>query len=135
MKDSSCRDPKMEAYYKNCMASSSITLHADIMRPPTNSQKLHPIEPRFHLTSSQGISMNLLSTPGRLKGPTVHCPTPPPRQKPPRPELTSCRQKARPYKPTLSPTGALRTSTVSFEGSSPWIRLRLDKSLAGPRPL
>jgi hypothetical protein len=35
----------------------------------------------------------------------------------------------------LEPDWCNHTSTVSFEASSPWKRLRLDRSLIGPRPL
>jgi hypothetical protein len=65
----------------------------------------------------------------------VHHSIPHLRRKLPRPGLKSCRRKARPYQPTSSLTGMFRTSTVSLEGISPWIRPRLDGSLAGPRPL
>jgi hypothetical protein len=120
----------------NSQKSQKSTMsHADTMRLPMNSQKSHLVEPRFHLTSSQEISINLPSTSGRQKGSTVCRSTPQPRQKPHQPRLRSCRWKARPYQPIPSLTGALRTSTVSFEGSSPWKRSRLDGSLVGPRPL
>jgi hypothetical protein len=38
------------------------------MKLPTNSRKSRLVEPRFHLTFSQGIFINLLSTPGRSGG-------------------------------------------------------------------
>jgi hypothetical protein len=70
-----------------------------------------------------------------IGGLTIHYSISHLRQKLPRPGLTSCRRKARPYQPTSSPTGVFRTSTISLEGTSPRIRPSLDRSLAGPRPL
>jgi hypothetical protein len=69
------------------------------------------------------------------RGGTVHHSIPHLRRKLPRPRLKSCRWKARPHQPTSSPTGVFHTSTISLEGTSPWIRPRLDGSLAEPRPL
>jgi ribonuclease HI len=58
MKDSSCHDHKMEAYYKKvwCLEKKfhyrSTMSHIDIMRLPMNSRKSRLIKPRFHLTFS-----------------------------------------------------------------------------------
>jgi hypothetical protein len=84
---------------------------------------------------SRGISINRPSTPGQPGGQTIHHSIPHLRWKLPRPGLKSCRRRAEPYQPTSSPTGVFCTSTVSLKGISPWIRLRLDGSLAGARAL
>jgi hypothetical protein len=142
MKSSSCRDPKMEAYCEEVwrledkfhglklnhvarryneaadelakIASSRATVPPDVF-----TRDLH--QPFINARADGGL--------------TIHHSIPHLRQKLPRPGLKSCRRKAQPYQPTSSPTGVFRTSTVSLEGISPWIRLRLDGSLAGPRPL
>jgi ribonuclease HI len=98
MKNSSCHDPKMEAYAKKCgalrtsfMASNSTTSHVGIMRPSTNWRKSRPNEPRFHRTFSQKISSNHPSTSGRAEASMGHHSTLHLRQKPPRPKLRPCR--------------------------------------------
>jgi hypothetical protein len=142
MKDSSYHDPKMEAYCKevwrledkfhglelNHVARryneaadelTKITSSRATVPPDVFSRDLH--EPSIDARMTEGADSPLLD--------------PHLRRKPPRLGLTSCRWKARPYQPTSSLTSALCTSTVSSKGSSPWIRPRLNGSLAGPRPL
>jgi hypothetical protein len=142
MKDSSCHDFKMEAYYKEAWrledkfdglelnhitrryneAADKLTKIASsrtMVPPDVFSRDLH--EPSVDLRAIEGV--NSLSLDPHL------------RQRPPRLGLTSCRRKAQHHQPTSSPTGVFRTSTVSFEGSSLRIRPRLDESLAGPKPL
>jgi hypothetical protein len=142
MKDSSCHNPRMEAYYKevwhledkfhglelNHVARRyneatdelvKITSSRTMVPPNVFSRDLH--KPFIDLRATEGVDSPSLD--------------PQLRQRPPRLGLASCRWKARPYQPISSPTCALRTLTISFEGSSPWTRSRLDGSLVGPRPL
>jgi hypothetical protein len=135
MKSSSCCDPKMEAYCKEvwCLedkfhglelnhiarryneatdelmkiASSRATVLPDVF-----TRDLH--QPSVDTRASRGAD-----------GPSLDPP----------PEAEAPSTGARPYQPTSSLTGMFRTSTVSLEGISPWIRPRLDGSLVRPRPL
>jgi ribonuclease HI len=142
MKDSSCHDPKMEAYCKelrrledkfhglelnhvacrhNEAADELVKITSSRTTVPPNVFSRDLYKPSVDLRTTEGVESLPLD--------------PQLRQKPPRPGLTSYRRKAQPCQPISSPTGALRTSTVSFEGSSPWKRSRLDGSPVGLRPL
>jgi hypothetical protein len=141
IKDSSCHDPKMEAYCKEvrCLDKfhglelNHITRKyneaADELTKIASSRTTVPLEvflrdlhePSVDLRAIEGVDS--LSLDPHL------------RQRPPRPGLMSCRQKALHHQLTSSLTSAFRTSTVLFEGSSLKIRPRLYGSLAEPRPL
>jgi hypothetical protein len=128
MKDSSCHDPKMEAYCKEVWC----------LEDKFHGLKLNHIVRRYNEATDElaKIMSNRATVPPDVFSRDLHEPSidarmtegaddplldPHLRRKPPRLGLTSCRWKARPYQPTLSLTGALHTSTVSLEGSSPWI--------------
>jgi hypothetical protein len=142
MKDSSCHDPKMKAYCKEVRQLEDkfhdlelnhimrryneaidelvkIVSGRTTVPPDVFSRDLH--EPSVDLRMTEGVD-----------GPSLD---PPPEAEAPSTRLTSCRWKSRHHQQTSSPIGVFRTSTVSFEGNSYRIRLRLDGWLAEPRPL
>jgi hypothetical protein len=142
MKDSSCHDPKMEAYCKEvwCLEDKFHGLELNHIAHRYNEATDELVK----IASSRTMVppdvflrdfMNLPLTSERQRGSIVYHSTPHLRQRLPQPRLTSCKRKARLHQPTSSPTGVFRTSTVSFEGSSLWIRPRLDGSLVGPKSL
>jgi hypothetical protein len=140
MKDSSCHDPKMEAYCKEvrCLEDKFHGLELDhiarrynevtdeltkiassrtTVLPDVFSRELH--EPSVDLRAIGGVDRLSLDLPPEAEAPSTGADvtegsTPP---------------------ANLDPTGVFRTSTVSFKGSSHRIRLRLDRSLAGSKPL
>jgi hypothetical protein len=141
-KDSNYRDPKMEAYCNEVWRLEdkfhSLELNHVTRRYNEAADELTKIASN-RATVPPDVSSRDLHQPSintrTIEGPIVHCSAPHLRWKPPRPGLTSCRWKARPYQPTSSPTDVFHTSTVSLKESSPSIRPRLDGSLAGPKPL
>jgi hypothetical protein len=142
MKDSNCRDPKMEAYCNEVWR----------LEDKFHGLELNHIARRYNDAADEltKIMSNRATVPPDIFSRDLHQPSvntgtieganspllgPPPEAEAPSTGVTSCRWKARPYQPTSSPTSVFCTSTVSLEGSSPWIRLRLDGSLAKSKPL
>jgi ribonuclease HI len=142
MKSSSSRDPKMEAYCEEVRRLEDkfhgLELNHVARRYNEVADELAKIASCRATVPPDVFARDLHQPSVNTRaggGPTVHHSIPHLRRELPRPGLKSCRRKARPYQPTSCPTSVFRTSTVSLEGISPWIRLTLDGSLAGPRPL
>jgi hypothetical protein len=96
------------------IASSRTTVPPDVF-----SRDLHG--PSVDLRATEGVDSLSLDPPPKAEAPSTGADV--------------IQMKGSPPPANLEPDCVFRTSTISFEGSSLRIRPRLDRSLAGPKPL